>query len=266
MLKKITVVYLPGYAGNFLEALFSLDSATVPLWNIGDQEDTPDARADSYLEQRKNKKMMHMGDHSLKQISPQRTNYNYMLESIHPEEFDYKKSVDQILVVDLDWSNFSNYWLVESKKKFDYQLARLRVGEIRKNFRIKKSFGIQTIDLNKFFDQSQWKTEYQRINLFLGLSDHISAADKLYAYWFDLRVREYVDNFANLSSDQYSYYCKNRLQEEINGTPTAWQIFYERTRDLQWPDCEKEEDFNNLPEWIQQELINVHGYQAQKPT
>lgn len=39
-----------------------------------------------------------------------------------------------------------------------------------------------------------------------------------------------------------------------------WRNFYERIRDPDWPDCDREEDFNNLPDWIQKECIEVFSY------
>ena len=39
-----------------------------------------------------------------------------------------------------------------------------------------------------------------------------------------------------------------------------WKEFYSAVRDPQWPECEHEEDFERLPESIQQECINKFGY------
>lgn len=41
---------------------------------------------------------------------------------------------------------------------------------------------------------------------------------------------------------------------------TPWQQFYNRVKDPSWPSCEREEYFVNLPEHIQKECIEVHGY------
>lgn len=43
-----------------------------------------------------------------------------------------------------------------------------------------------------------------------------------------------------------------------------WQNFYARIRDSSWPDCPNEEDFVNLPDCIQQECIEVFGYQPKE--
>lgn len=44
-------------------------------------------------------------------------------------------------------------------------------------------------------------------------------------------------------------------------THADWQQWYQHIRDPFWPDCNREEDFYALPEWIQQECIQIFGYQ-----
>jgi len=261
--KKIAIVYLPGYGGNFLESLFSLDSSTTPLWEINGT-DTPLSRVDSYIKLRQHKKIVHLGDYELKKVSVNVSQYRYVVECVHPHEFDFRQSPDQIFLVDLDWSDFSNYWLVESKKSFDYQIARFRPDETEKNLQIQETYNTKIIDLNCFLDQSRWKSEYQRINQQLELPNHFDAADRLFAFWYNLRVSKFVNSFNSVPPDQYSLYHHQRLKEAIWGAPDDWQVFYERVRDPQWPDCEQEKDFGLLPEWIQQELITVFGYQPRK--
>jgi len=41
---------------------------------------------------------------------------------------------------------------------------------------------------------------------------------------------------------------------------STWKEFYSAVRDPQWPDCESEENFSQLPESIQSECINQFGY------
>jgi hypothetical protein len=41
---------------------------------------------------------------------------------------------------------------------------------------------------------------------------------------------------------------------------TPWQQFYQSVRESNWPDCEREEQFGNLPAWIQHECTTIHGY------
>jgi hypothetical protein len=41
---------------------------------------------------------------------------------------------------------------------------------------------------------------------------------------------------------------------------STWKEFYSAVRDPQWPDCESEENFTQLPESIQSECINQFGY------
>jgi MoaA/NifB/PqqE/SkfB family radical SAM enzyme len=41
---------------------------------------------------------------------------------------------------------------------------------------------------------------------------------------------------------------------------STWKEFYSAIRDPQWPDCESEEKFSQLPQSIQTECIDQHGY------
>jgi organic radical activating enzyme len=41
---------------------------------------------------------------------------------------------------------------------------------------------------------------------------------------------------------------------------TPWQEFYLSIKDSSWPDCDHEQDFLSLPQWIQDECQQVHGY------
>ena len=42
---------------------------------------------------------------------------------------------------------------------------------------------------------------------------------------------------------------------------TPWQEFYSTVRDVDWPDCDIEQGFSDLPDWIKHECMVVHGYQ-----
>jgi len=62
--------------------------------------------------------------------------------------------------------------------------------------------------------------------------------------------------------DQYSLQCPaTELVPLYDGLEHArWKNWYQRVRDPAWPDCDNEEGFVNLPQWIQQELIEVYNY------
>jgi hypothetical protein len=194
--------------------------------------------------------------------------YTVNVQSVHPEEYCSwaKHSETKKCVVDLDWSNFSNYWLQQSKIDFDYQLARLRIDEAEKNARLLKQHGIIIINLNNMLDINHWRNEYCRISSAMNLPIYSEPASMIYHCWYELRVKKYVDNFMQLDSDQHAKYCYLRLKEEQCGTITSWKLFYERVRDPDWPDCPYEQDFCKLPERIRHELIDVFKYRPQIPS
>lgn len=47
-------------------------------------------------------------------------------------------------------------------------------------------------------------------------------------------------------------------------TYASWPSWYQRVRDPSWPDCNKEDDFYLLPDWIQKECVEVFGYQPKE--
>jgi hypothetical protein len=47
-------------------------------------------------------------------------------------------------------------------------------------------------------------------------------------------------------------------------THASWKQWYSRIKDPLWPDCDQEEDFDKLPKWIQNECIEVFGYQPKE--
>jgi hypothetical protein len=261
-MKKIKIIYLPGHGGNFLAALFSLDPVSKPLLPINNgTQDTPMSRVNLYIDFLKQKKSPHfaLAGHLVYEQS-----YEYCIQSVHPEEFNFDKDIHRLFQIHLDWSNFSNYWLAQSKINMDFQLARLRPGETQKNLEITKLYQPNTISINRFLNLQSWTQEYLRINELIGLQPHLVAAEILYKFWYELRVRDIIDNFDSLESHQLYKYYLERLREETAGTKTQWQVFYERVKDPQWPDCDEEKDFLKLPRWIQQELITKFGYQPQK--
>jgi hypothetical protein len=253
------IAYLPGYGGNFLNALFSLDPNTLPLWHI-DGADDPVNRAQSFLQNIDNQKIFALNVRPPKAVdSDQR--YRYHVEATHPEEFDFDHLPDRVLQAELSWSDWANYWLMRSKENFDYKLARLRPDEIKKNARIRKIHDVFTVKVDDFLDPMRWLSEYARVNATLSLANHIEAARLMHNFWWQLRVADLAREFKELKPTQYANYCYARLQEEVHGTPSAWQTFYERVRDPAWPDCDQEKDFEQLPDWIQQELVDKFHYQ-----
>jgi hypothetical protein len=66
--------------------------------------------------------------------------------------------------------------------------------------------------------------------------------------------------------DKYALDCKIeeviRLVDELayDACQAQWCNWYKRIKDDSWPDCPNEDDFVNLPDWIQQECIDVFNY------
>lgn len=70
--------------------------------------------------------------------------------------------------------------------------------------------------------------------------------------------------------DKHALECKIediiRLIDDIahNAEQEKWHNWYNRIRDSSWPDCFTEDDFVNLPQWIQQECVEVFNYKPKE--
>lgn len=250
-----------------MRSIFSLDPCTTPCVDENIANDTPLARAVLYTTKRESQ-VRHLGDIiNLKFSLASDSKYQIDIVAKHPHEFllSHTETRTQIFLVDLDWSDFSNYWLIESKNDFDNNIARLRSDEVTKYLRLCERSDVQHVNLNAMLDVNQWQQEYERINAIMDLPAHLPAAQKIYDFWYDLRVAKYVKEFQNLTLADNAYFYHARSQEQIHGTlrksPTQWRAFYENVRDPSWPDCKNERDFHKLPDHVKHELITVFKYQ-----
>ena len=62
-----------------------------------------------------------------------------------------------------------------------------------------------------------------------------------------------LDSTATVLAPLYDYMSNSK-----------WKHFYAGVRDISWPDCHTENDFVNLPDWIQKECIEAFGYKPKE--
>ena len=264
----IQLIHLPGFGGNFLKSLFSLDPTTTPWNQIDYDNDNPTNRVECYLSVlHGNKKINHWLDLQQKTISAPNDRFETTITSIHPQQFsfeiDAQENINQRFLVGLPWDDFSNYWLMDTKENLDFQLARQAPNE-EKNLRlIKRKFDLELISISPFLNFDGWVDEYVKISNKMGVNSYPDQAEKLYQAWYQLRVKSLKNKFHELSKQDKSNYCAKRLKEEQRGSPDNWQIFYENVRDSAWPDCDTESEFISLPDHIKQELIEFFHYVPQ---
>lgn len=58
---------------------------------------------------------------------------------------------------------------------------------------------------------------------------------------------------------QWSFLHRRELDIE-SAAAACWKDFYNTVRDSSWPDCDNVDELSMLPEYIQSEIKNVHGY------
>ena len=83
-----------------------------------------------------------------------------------------------------------------------------------------------------------------------------------YELYSNYVIQSYPERIFNLKKHTRDIYDSvvAEVQTEDKNSQTQWINFYEQVKGPSWPDCYTEEDFVNLPEHIQRECIDVHGY------
>ena len=87
---------------------------------------------------------------------------------------------------------------------------------------------------------------------------------------FHAKAVEKIDYILNLI--RYNILCNTIKTRDISDVVllidihqhAQWQNWYERVRDVSWPDCPSEQDFWTLPENVRTECIEVFGYKPKE--
>ena len=59
--------------------------------------------------------------------------------------------------------------------------------------------------------------------------------------------------------DNVHYFYKNKFYSKNVLNHNAWRISYNNVKDSTWPECDNPEDFDRLPDYIQEECKNIHN-------
>lgn len=69
-----------------------------------------------------------------------------------------------------------------------------------------------------------------------------------------------LNSLIDLKTNNSFKTISHSVTSNSSGNQTKWLTFYEQIRDSSWPECTREEDFVQLPNSIQKEIIEVFGY------
>ena len=234
-MKQIEIIYQPGYGGNFLTYLFSLDPSTVPYWV--DSDDVAERlKAYDFNNTKKytNWKIFH--EYGRKKFP--RDHHDTLISCRHSQKYirDPRKFVPvpghSYYLVDLSRQDWPNYWLVSSKKRLgDFPAVYLDM--LQEENEIRKNYSFPTISLDCFLDPAQWETP------------------------------EPKNNFAvqRLGDEQQEPFVHFLSMELVGGSrDRAFVKRYREIKHTHWPDCESEKDFDQLPDAIKKELIEIFNY------
>jgi len=165
---------------------------------------------------------------------------------------------------------YSNYWTDYwfSSHEFIKQIANLE-SDMRKTFiveamifstdilkklrrRIEDTNGLSQIESfkNIIFDIPMTTKSLPKSNMQMSEYD-------LYATYI---LKFYPEKVLLQSTPKPFYSVQHSLTSNSKKSQTKWLTFFEQVRGENWPDCDSEVNFSNLPDWIQKECIEVHGY------
>lgn len=266
MVKQLhLIIYQPGYAGMFLQCLFSLDSSTVPHASVDSNRDTvySFSNATSYSSWREFHEQY--SDKNTAKILDLPRGYDHMVYSVHPLEFfELNLSTFENVnyyVADLPTDDFCNFWLVRTKEKWG-GFPILRPQEVCVERKIRKEYPVTSIAIDKILDKNTWEDEYLRVTELMRIPHQLERARVLYKDWYNLRVAPLIEEFSKSTTSTVTTYSQRRQQAELNSEQgiESWIDFYNFRRGVDWPDCPNEHDFYLLPDFIKHELINYFGY------
>jgi hypothetical protein len=269
-MKTNIIIYQPGYGGTFLQYLFSLDSTTVPYGPKSNNR--LDIYSFDHAQQYLNWEQFHHNytDINTIDLTAEDDHYTTMVVAKHPVEFYQSNQIvtksfkagTKMYIADLSRDSFNDFWLVRFKEKGN-GFPSLRPHEIIQEEQIRIAYTPNSISVDKFLDPTTWQEEYLRINEIMELTPYLESAEKLYESWYRQRVEPYKQEFAQLTIEQIEKYSYRRDLAETtsrNSISHRWHDFYNSVRGNNWPDCDDEKDFHQLPAWIQQELVEKFDY------
>jgi len=211
---QIKIIYLPGFGGNMLTYLFSLDPITVP--HIV-ETDNVDSRANNYdfNNTRKYSSWNHFHHHTenLQFISTSKQK-QVLITRVHPIEFAPADDT-AYFIANLSYSDFANYWLVKTKQQWG-GFPKLRPGEFERETSIRAAHNPVGISIDCFLNPLLWQDEYIRISHLMNLPLQLDAAKRIYYSWYGIRVAQLQRSYSVLPAEERPKYLAARLAEQAN--------------------------------------------------
>lgn len=147
------------------------------------------------------------------------------------------------------------------------RLEKLGINVFRDFLKI-KDYDLIT-DLEKRLDAIVENTGYWLSNLDLSdemlklaIRQNSIALRQLYMYNYDKILNfMYANKLTQLTVDEVvPTVGRSELLSASRVNDTHFKEFYNKIRGAGWPDCERESDFDKLPEQIKKECIDIYGY------
>jgi hypothetical protein len=207
-MKLIIILYMPGYAGNFLTRLFSLSPETIPqipIQNLIDGEiPTFTSRADFYSFKSVNTQYLDWQKfhrdwpdfHNRELVNFFNTLYptpfSCVVYSMHAVPFpDFEQEILTQTEHDFYWVELADEylpWVLENQKKLNFENRPNYHSELEQFNKIKNKHSMKPISLTRMLEsEDTFMEEYLKIVQEMSLTPDVDAAKTLYHDWFAVR-------------------------------------------------------------------------------
>lgn len=194
------IVYIPGYAGNFLQLLLSLDPSTYP-W-LPEETADPNNRKNLYsfkkLQDKENIWLSHHLQYDWplnKFTNSEQKEFNNLVMSIHPNNFymniDQLQSLTDDIKINylcIEVSDLVKSIHIDQFKERNGGFPHVREGDIENYDKFKKEFNPFVINLDMMFaTETEFVNEYSKVCKHLSLARQDNAAIEFYQNWREAR-------------------------------------------------------------------------------
>ena len=210
------IIYQPGFGGNLLGRLFSLDNSVTPFVsykNLDRLASYSFGHANDFDHWRK----FHQAciAETDKVNANDTTEYGITLNLSHPYQFirnyvNIKINPCDVYMAELSYDIFPNYWIMGTKERWNH-FPVLFPGEFNDEVALRSQYNPTMISMDKFLDESLWEGEYIRVSELMGVPVCIENARIIFDSWYKIRVKPLKETFNTLTESRKTEYHQVRV-------------------------------------------------------
>lgn len=267
-MQQLTILYLPGHGGRFLERLFSLHATVAPILTPEQHQTYYNDRLSLYsfskYTEYRSWLQFHNEVHDRASVLDDPI-YNFSITAAHPGDL-LDTTGTRLIAVNLTYSPFNNFWMHAFHMHNNFA-PTIRVQDIVNYSNFKDSAEI-TLTLDSFLLETGWEDEYYKICNHVGIPTDIDLAKQLHSSWHSARVIPYAEMFKQIDQIEYATYNDLRANRERLGDEFFRDNYalleYNMLRGDSWPVIYSINELQAVPEFVKDELLLTNSYTFRK--